>query len=83
VTSTKDVVSTRVRIELYDQQVNHKQKLRRWGKSPAAIAPGVGVPAPRAGSGAVSLGGSTVVSPCGKVDALQGEMAGKGSPTYV
>jgi hypothetical protein len=52
-------------------------------KSHAARAPGVGVPAPRAGGGAVSPGDSTVLSPCDAVDAPQGERARKGSPTYV
>jgi hypothetical protein len=53
------------------------------GKSPAAPGPGVGAPVPRAGSDIVSPGGWTVLSPCGAVDAQQGEMAKKGSPTYV
>jgi hypothetical protein len=57
------------------------------GKSPAspalgvgAPALGVGAPATRAGGGAVSPGGSTILSPCGAVDAPQGERARKGSP---
>jgi hypothetical protein len=53
------------------------------GKSLASPAPSVGAPAPRAGGGAVSPGGSIVLSPCGAVDAPQGERARKGSPTYV
>jgi hypothetical protein len=53
------------------------------GKSPAAPAPGVGAPAPRAGNDAVSLGDSIVLSPCDIVDAPQGDRARKGSPTYV
>jgi hypothetical protein len=53
------------------------------GKSPAATAPGVSAPAPRAGNDAVSPGDSTVLSLCGAMDALQGERARKGSPIYV
>jgi hypothetical protein len=45
------------------------------GKSPTA-------PAPRAGGGAVSPGDSIVMSPCGAVDAPQGERARKGSSIY-
>jgi hypothetical protein len=52
-------------------------------KSPTAPAPGVDAPAPRAGGSVVSPGDSTVLSPCGAVDAPQGEKARKGSPTYV
>jgi hypothetical protein len=52
-------------------------------KSPAAPAPDVGAPAPCACIGAVSPGGSFVLSPCGAVDAPQGKRARKGSPTYV
>jgi hypothetical protein len=39
------------------------------GKSPAAPAPSVGVPAPRAGDDAVSLGDWTDLAPCDAVDA--------------
>jgi hypothetical protein len=39
------------------------------GKSPAA--PSIGAPAPRAGGGALSPCDSTVLSPCGAVDAPQ------------
>jgi hypothetical protein len=53
------------------------------GKSPAATTPGVDAPAPRAGDDAVSPGDSTVLPPCGVVDAPQGERARKGSPIYV
>jgi hypothetical protein len=53
------------------------------GKNPVVSTPGIGAPAPRAGGGAVSPGGSTVLSHCGAVDAPQGERTGKGSPTYV
>ena len=53
------------------------------GKSPAAPAPGVGVPAPRVNGGTVSPSGSTILSPCGVVDASQGERVGKGSSNYV
>jgi hypothetical protein len=53
------------------------------GKSPAAPAPGVGAPTPRAGGDVVSPGGSTVLSPCSAVGSSQGERAKKGSPTYV
>jgi hypothetical protein len=53
------------------------------GKSPAALAPCVSVPAPRAGSGAVSSGDLTIRSPCVVEDAPQGERARKGSPIYV
>ena len=51
------------------------------GKSPAA--PGADAPTSRAGVGAVSPGGSSVLSPYGTMDALQGKRARKGSPTYV
>jgi hypothetical protein len=54
-----------------------------WGKSPAALAPSVSAPTPRVGDCAVSLGGSTDLSPCGAVGAPQGERARKGSSTYV
>jgi hypothetical protein len=49
------------------------------GKSPA---PSIGAPA-HEDDGAVSLGDSTVLSPCGAVDAPQGDRARKGSLTYV
>jgi hypothetical protein len=52
-------------------------------KSPAAPAPSTDAPALRVGGGAVSPGGSTVLSSCGAVDAPQGERARKGSPTYM
>jgi hypothetical protein len=39
------------------------------GKSPTAPAPGVDIPAPRAGGGAVSPGDLTVLSSCDAVDA--------------
>jgi hypothetical protein len=52
-------------------------------KSPAAPALGVGVPAPRASGGAVSLGDSIVLSLCDAVDAPQDERARKESSTYV
>jgi hypothetical protein len=51
-------------------------------KSPFAPSPDVSVPAPGAGGGATSPGDSTVQTPCDGVDVLQGEKAGKGSPTY-
>jgi hypothetical protein len=59
-----------------------------WGKgesrkSPAAPTPGAGAPAPHGDGGAVSLGDSTILSPCGAMDALEGERARKGSPTYM
>jgi hypothetical protein len=53
------------------------------GKSPAALAPSVGAPAPRADDDAVSPGGCTDLSPCGEVGALPGERAKRGSLTYV
>jgi hypothetical protein len=52
-------------------------------KSHAAPAPGVSAPAPRAGSGVVSLGGRTDPSLCGALGAPQGKRAKRGSPTYV
>jgi hypothetical protein len=51
-------------------------------KSPVAPSPDIGAPAPRATNGAASPGSSTDRSPCGEVDAPQGEMARNGSPTY-
>ena len=53
------------------------------GKSPAAPAPSVGAPAPRAGDDAVSLGGLTDLAPCDAVDAPPGEKTKRGSQTYV
>jgi hypothetical protein len=53
------------------------------GKSPGTPTLGVGAPAPRACNDAVSPGDSTVLSPCGAVDAPQGKRARKGSLTYV
>jgi hypothetical protein len=55
------------------------------GKSPAAPAPapGIGAPAPRAGDDAVSLGGWTNLAPCDAVNTPPGEMAKRGSLTYV
>jgi hypothetical protein len=53
------------------------------GRSPAAPAPGVGAPAPRAGNDAVSLGDWTDLAPCDVVDAPLGEKAKRGSQTYV
>jgi hypothetical protein len=53
------------------------------GKSPAAPAPGVGAPAPRAGKNAVSPVGWTDLTPCDAVDALPGEKAKRRSQTYV
>jgi hypothetical protein len=56
----------------------------RW-KSPAAPAPapGVDVPAPRAGNDAVSPGDWTDLAPCDAVDAPPGEKEKRGSLTYV
>jgi hypothetical protein len=42
-----------------------------------------GVPCGGAGGGAVSPSDLTVQTQCGEVNTLQGEGAGKGSPTYV
>jgi hypothetical protein len=53
------------------------------GKSPAAPAPGVDAPAPRAGNDAVSLGDWTNLAPYDAVDALPDEKAERGSQTYV
>jgi hypothetical protein len=53
------------------------------GKSPAAPAPGVGAPAPRAGNDTVSPGDWTDLAPCNAVDAPPGEKAKRGSQTYV
>jgi hypothetical protein len=53
------------------------------GKSPAAPAPGVGAPAPRASDDAVSPGDWTNLAPCNAVDAPPGEKAKRGSQTYV
>jgi hypothetical protein len=52
-------------------------------KSPAAPAPGIGTPAPRAGDDAVSPGDWTDLTPCDAVDAPPGEKAKRGSQTYV
>jgi hypothetical protein len=52
-------------------------------KSPAALAPGVGTPAPRAGDDAVSPGGWTDLAPCNVVDAPPGEKEKRGSQTYM
>jgi hypothetical protein len=51
------------------------------GKSHAA--PGVGVPAPRAGDDAVSPDDWTDLAPCDAVDAPPDEKAKRGSLTYV
>jgi hypothetical protein len=48
------------------------------GKSPAAPAPGVSAPAPRAGDNAVSLGDWTDLTSCDAVDTLLGEKAKRG-----
>jgi hypothetical protein len=53
------------------------------GKSPAAPAPSVGAPAPRADDDAVSPGDWTDLAPCDAVDAPPGEKAKRGSLTYV
>jgi hypothetical protein len=53
------------------------------GKSPAAPAPGIGAPAPRAGNDAVSPGDWTDLTLCDAVDAPPGEKAKRGSQTYV
>jgi hypothetical protein len=53
------------------------------GKSPAAPAPGVGAPAPRAGDDVVSPRDWTNLAPCDAVDAPPGEKAKRGSQTYV
>jgi hypothetical protein len=53
------------------------------GNSLAAPTPGIDTPAPYAGGAAVSLGGSTVLAPCGVVGASEGKRARKGSPTYL
>jgi hypothetical protein len=53
------------------------------GKSPAAPAPSVHAPAPRAGDDAVSPGDRTDLAPCDTVDAPPGEKAKRGSQTYV
>jgi hypothetical protein len=57
--------------------------LRRGGKSPAAPAPGVGAPAPRAGDDVVSPGDWTDLAPCDAGDALPGRKAKRESQTYV
>jgi hypothetical protein len=49
------------------------------GKSPAALAPGVGAPAPRVGDDAVSPAGWTGLTPCDTMDAPPGEKAKRGS----
>jgi hypothetical protein len=48
-----------------------------------APAPSVGAPAPHAGDDAVSPGGWTDLTLCDAVDAPPGEMAKRGSQTYV
>jgi hypothetical protein len=53
------------------------------GKSPAAPAPSIGAPAPRAGDDAVSPGGWTNLAPCDAVDAPPGEKAKRGSQIYM
>jgi hypothetical protein len=53
------------------------------GKSPAAPAPSIGAPAPRAGDVAFSPGDWTDLAPCDVVDAPRGEKAKRGSHTYV
>jgi hypothetical protein len=53
------------------------------GKSPIALAPSVGAPAPRAGNDAVSPGDWTDLAPCGALDAPLSEKAKRGSLTYV
>jgi hypothetical protein len=53
------------------------------GKSPAAPAPGVGAPAPRAGDDAVSLGDWTDLALCDAVGAPPGERAKRRSLTYM
>ena len=53
------------------------------GKSPAAPAPGVDTPAPRAGDDAVSPGDWTDLALYDVVDAPPREKAKRGSPTYV
>ena len=53
------------------------------GKNPVVSTPGIGAPAPRASDSTVSLGDSTIPSPCDTVDTPQGERAIKGSSTYV
>jgi hypothetical protein len=53
------------------------------GKSPAAPAPGVGAPAPRAGDDAVSPAGWTDLALCDARDASLDEKAKRGSQTYV
>jgi hypothetical protein len=53
------------------------------GKSPAAPAPGIGAPAPRAGDDAVSPDDWTDLALCDAVDASPGEKAKRGSQTYV
>jgi hypothetical protein len=53
------------------------------GRSPAAPAPSIGAPAPRAGDDGVSPGDWTDLAPCDAVDAPPGEKAKRGSQTYV
>jgi hypothetical protein len=53
------------------------------GKTPAAPAPGVGAPAPRADDDAVSPGDWTDLTPCDAGDAPPDEKAKRGSQTYV
>jgi hypothetical protein len=62
-------------------QTPHPTEAR--GNSPAALAPGVGAPAPRAGNDAVSPCDWTDLSPCDAVDTPPGEKAKRGSQTYV
>jgi hypothetical protein len=49
------------------------------GKSPAAPAPGIGAPAPRAGDDAVSPGDWTDLTPCGGGDTPPVKKAKRGS----
>jgi hypothetical protein len=53
------------------------------GKSPAAPAPSVSAPAPRAGDNAVSPAGWTDLTPCDAGDASPGRKAKRESQTYV
>jgi hypothetical protein len=53
------------------------------GKSPAAPAPSIDAPAPRAGDNVVSLGDWTDLTLCDAVDTPPGEKAKRGSLTYL
>jgi hypothetical protein len=53
------------------------------GRSPAAPAPSVDAPAPRAGDDAVSPGDWTDLASCDAADAPPGKKAKRGSQTYV